>query len=281
MKVYSLSVAKFVFRFLFVFVNVCVFSSCSSTYIYSTLNNTNERIEKTEKGDFVYENDSLWIAYSFKGEYSPIQITIFNKIDKPLFIDWNKSLIVFNGVQHAYKRANVVFKGNRLGESYRNESVMPVGEVEMKLAMPQHITIVPPQIVVSYVTFDLAIDLGQYRKSKLEDVVLKDSKGKSKKMKGLTFDYVNSPIQFTSYITTYYDDPKQAKSYVSDFYMSNVMKTNMKPEKIAQDISDRGDIIMYERKPSYTFWKSLGKGAAATGLTITTIAVDAYLNKDE
>ena len=75
-------------------VAVIGFVSCQSTYFFSSLKTTDRYMEKVENGDFLLENDSLWIAYCFKGENAPIRITVFNKMTKPLYVDWAQSALV-------------------------------------------------------------------------------------------------------------------------------------------------------------------------------------------
>lgn len=263
----------------------CVFalSSCSSTYIYSTLNSANAAIDKTDHGDFFYENDSLWISYSLRGADAPLQITVFNKLNKPLFIDWKKSLLVYNGIKHSYMRTDIVFSGDQYGEAYVNSEVVNKEQMAKMLNTPQHVSCVLPKMMVSHRTFDLmgGRDLGRYRKGKMDDLELKAENGKSVKVEGLLFDYSNSPMQIASYINTYYDSPETDQTYAIDLYMANIIRTHTKPKKMPQNMAERGDVLLYKRKPSYRFWKSLGKGAAMSGIAITSIAADAYFNRDE
>ena len=60
-----------------------LFSSCS-TYYYSTLSSSEGVAEKDDFGDFVYENDSVKVVYSFFGYNLPIHITVINNSDQPL-----------------------------------------------------------------------------------------------------------------------------------------------------------------------------------------------------
>ena len=57
-----------------------LFSSCS-TYYYSTLSSSEGVAEKDDFGDFVYENDSVKVVYSFFGYNLPIHITVINNSD--------------------------------------------------------------------------------------------------------------------------------------------------------------------------------------------------------
>ncbi|MDU1889887.1 MAG: hypothetical protein E6767_04290 [Dysgonomonas sp.] len=74
-------------NFVCIILSVLFLSSCGSTYFYSTLNTSNEYVEKVDNGDFLLETDSLWIAYCYNGESAPVRITVFNKLDRPLYVD--------------------------------------------------------------------------------------------------------------------------------------------------------------------------------------------------
>lgn len=95
---------KKIMTLMLIFVCVLITSSCTSTYFYSSLNVMEEEVVKVDNGDFLFENDSLWIAHCFKGEDAPIQITIFNKLDVPLYVDWSRSALILNNTPYPYSK---------------------------------------------------------------------------------------------------------------------------------------------------------------------------------
>jgi hypothetical protein len=54
---------------------------------------------KNDKKEFIKENDTVKIKYSFFGENFPVTLTISNKLQQPLYIDWDRSVAVINDVQ--------------------------------------------------------------------------------------------------------------------------------------------------------------------------------------
>jgi hypothetical protein len=56
-------------------------------------------LNQNEKKEFITENDTVLIKYSFAGEDFPITLTIFNKLNQPLYIDWDRSVVVINNIQ--------------------------------------------------------------------------------------------------------------------------------------------------------------------------------------
>src|SRR5258705_9998756 len=51
--------------------------------------------QKIKKIEFIAENDTCRITYNFCGEKGPIHISIYNKTNKPLQVDWKKSAVIF------------------------------------------------------------------------------------------------------------------------------------------------------------------------------------------
>jgi len=70
-------------------------SGCSSfQYVF-----IDSHLHQNEKKEFITENDTVRIKYSFTGEDFPITLTIFNKLNQPLYIDWDRSVVVINNLQ--------------------------------------------------------------------------------------------------------------------------------------------------------------------------------------
>ena len=56
-------------------------------------------LQQNDKKEFIKENDTVTIKYSFFGENFPLTLTISNKLPQPLYIDWDRSVAVINDVQ--------------------------------------------------------------------------------------------------------------------------------------------------------------------------------------
>lgn len=265
---------------IFIFALVAILSSCSSTYLYSTLDSANDGAKKTTQGDFFYENDSLWISYSIKGVGSPLLITIYNKLDKPIIIDWEKSFIVYNGIKHTYRRGIIVYTGDSTGKSFINPTQIDQSTAIRLLNTPPNLSFIPQYKMVTHRTFDLRVDLEEFRTRKMTSINVKRENHKGEKIDALLFDFSASPLQISSYINVSYDSIDSETTYAMDFYMANVLRTHRKPKKMPFDVVNRGDMIIYQRKPTYRFWKNLGKGAALTGIAVTALTVDSYLSQD-
>jgi hypothetical protein len=87
-----ISRGKYLIRFLSCLV---ILSGCSR-YQYVSINS---HLDQNDKKEFVNENDTISIKYSFAGENFPLTITLYNKLRQPVYIDLQRSTVVINNVQ--------------------------------------------------------------------------------------------------------------------------------------------------------------------------------------
>jgi hypothetical protein len=72
-----------------------ILSGCSR-YQYITVSS---HLYENDRQEYVNENDTALIKYSFSGEDLPLAITIYNKLLQPLYIDLERTTVVINNVQ--------------------------------------------------------------------------------------------------------------------------------------------------------------------------------------
>ena len=67
-----------------------------SKYQYAFISS---HLYQNDKKEFINENDTVLIKYTFSGENFPITLTIYNKLQQPLYIDWERSVVIINNIQ--------------------------------------------------------------------------------------------------------------------------------------------------------------------------------------
>lgn len=225
-------------------------TSCSSTYFFSKLDSGNPYIQKADNGDFVFENDSLWISHNFNGENAPIQITVYNKLDIPLYVDWGKSALIVQdqAVNYAGNTSHITI--NTSSQVYHSPTSgtetrsVGIGSID---GAPSSVDFIPPRTKVSKITVRLnpnTNDLEQlsYTKDKMKD---KDNYVIS--INRANFSAEDTPFSFTSYITVY-TVPEKPMVFEQDFYISSLIKTNgMLPQNLPGDLRQRGDMFFVEK----------------------------------
>ena len=140
--------------YLFVFAALLLGLSACSSYYYSMLNSNDPVGEKNERGDFVQENDTVRISYRFWGENAPVTITIYNKLDEPLYVDWGRSALIIDDVATTYdpKVASVrgesssVASGSSFHWSDRSSSGWSYSEGSFSgdVSLPKGVEFIPP-----------------------------------------------------------------------------------------------------------------------------------------
>jgi len=243
-------------------------SSCSSTFYYSTLNTTTEYVEKVDNGDFLLETDSLWIAYCFKGANAPMQITIFNKMDEPLYIDWGRSAMVMDGMAFSYAGESTTFLDDIQATSYSSDSISAVpvskdvfdGGVQF---MSDRTSYIPPNSMISEIPLSLDPNFKDLDKKLYRSINMADKYNGLEKANRADFTVADSPLQFKSYLTLY-STPDKPMIFEQDFYMSSLIKTGLRPSNLPGDMMDKGDLFYIEqvanKTPLYTTLGIIGLG---------------------
>src|SRR6266542_3979906 len=92
---------------LFIFV-LFIFSSCAE-HQYLTVSGIN--INKNSDHEFVSENDTLKLIYHFKPDQGKIMISVFNRTDQPMIIDWWKSAITIDDKVYSFYNPDARLNG--------------------------------------------------------------------------------------------------------------------------------------------------------------------------
>lgn len=268
-------------RILFVLSVVALFSlsSCSS-YYYSVLESNDTIGEKNGNRDFVIENDSVFISYCFYGEDAPISITVYNKMDEPLFVDWQRSALIIDDVATSYYQEKVPIQGQTessySGDAYRwnrNYSITDgysAGSFAGEIALPKGVSFIPPKSKVESTPLRLSnfpfdqIPKDQYTRQKFAK---SNSSVVTVRVKKITEE--DTPLAFRSYLSLYTADQDNGKrkysTFESSFYVSQLIKTgNVSPASFDAGKKQAGDF----------FYVHNVKGADA-GLIVGAVAIGA------
>ena len=74
---------------------ILIFTSCVRYQFISIGSNLKETANK----EYLMEDDTVSLKYSFSGEDFPITLTVFNKLQQPLYFDWKSSVVIMNDNQ--------------------------------------------------------------------------------------------------------------------------------------------------------------------------------------
>lgn len=234
---------------------LALLSSCVS-YQLSTISAQNE----TQNSDpFTFENDSVKIVYNFNGYNGPLTVSIENKLNQPLYVDWNKSILVFDDNSISLSGADIQIKGKLNGSvvnygintpyntSYTNQNA------NLSTPKPLNVDYLLPKATIKRKTVYLANEMSRNLPDKnrgLSYINFSDGSGVTK-VPTATFNPEDSPLSFKSYITLYIEDKdgkiKNSMNYVKNFYISDIKNITSKPENFTY-YSEGKKNIFYTRK---------------------------------
>jgi hypothetical protein len=212
---------------LLLFISVII-SSCS-TFQYATI--TGENISKDNKNEFVAESDTLRITYNFNGKKGPVNITIYNKSDIPLQVDWKRSALIIDERPQVYYQPT----WNISGDLSTSKGVLPrstSSTIDARISGNEGEEFIPPHAAISRKgmfikpgkSFSLPQEISQ-EKIKVKDVSVKIARG--------SFTKENSPIVFRSYLTfAPINNPEKIFTTDHSFFISEVVQTMAGPSII-------------------------------------------------
>jgi len=242
-------------------------TSCSK-YQISILSSTNTQ-KDAETGRFVTENDSVKITYSFFGQNAPINLDVYNKLNKPLYIDWQRSAFITGDKAVSYANDQIHITGEVSGSSIGNSTVqISQGNIDATAALPKSKTFIPPHTRVSNTLLQVSdeqyVDLPKSTFKK-QEINSESISGTSEVQIG-EFTGDKSPLSFKSYLTLYTLDDSRQKDliYQHNFFVSKVIKTGENPQIFEFYQNQRGDFFYTQ--------KATGFGKAATGVAIAAMA---------
>jgi hypothetical protein len=84
-----------IFRFVIVVAGIIFLSGCTKFQYISVSSN----LPQDDKKEFVIENDTVLIKYSFSGENLQVKATLYNKLQQPIYFDVQRSAVIINDYQ--------------------------------------------------------------------------------------------------------------------------------------------------------------------------------------
>lgn len=206
--------------------------SLSSCYYYQYATLSADNISKDSKNELVAETDTLKITYNFNGSKGPVHITIYNKSDKPVQVDWKRSALILDEKPIAYYQP--VWNINGDITSPIVQTIPASQNVKANVTGEEGKEFIPPH---SFITKEGDYVYGKRKFFVLpKDAVKKDVKimGWKKQVTNAFFTKENSPLVFRNYLTFVCNEDGLEKSFSVDhtFYVSGILETSVQPELI-------------------------------------------------
>ena len=248
---------------------VTVFSSCQ-TYQYFTV--TGDNINQDSNYQFVAENDTLWMLYNFNGYNGPVKVSIYNKMDKPLYVNWKKSAIILEGKAISYYSPDQPLDGiiNSTESKSGNEVSAQSGSIQAIISGQEGLDFIPPhsrkdKTALPLITgFNKEISMDQMKR------VYMDGDEQLPKVKSVYFSKESSPVNFRSYLTfSITGNSNDEFSLEHIFYVSHLFVSTLNPANIPSK-QNKGNCFYTSRSSGFTKGMGVLVGLGLfTGLVIS------------
>jgi hypothetical protein len=225
------------------FISILLFS-CSE-YQYFTV--SSEQLFKNESNGFVVENDTLKLIYRFNGYHGPIQITIFNKTNNPVEINWRKSALIMHEKAFGYYTPNMVLNGTINQDSLRPPYFFKTrfdADIHADILVNEASQFIPPKSSISKIPLEIPQEYLIQLPENLKKEKLKSSGDYEVKFKREKYGVEHSPINFRSYLTFRFgSNPGTEFSLEHQFYISEIMESTDSPLNFPQELINKGNLF--------------------------------------
>lgn len=202
---------------------VAALAACTPTAQLVTLRGDN--VKPAPEG-LVLENDTLALRYNFSSERGQMRISIVNKLDQPLYVDWKRSAFIIgqDKLDYWYDIANVDLTSSSFTGRYSRYSL---GSITGTIAKEDAVTFIPPRTKIDKQQF-VVFPNGTLRLPGTPEVVQEKSKSDLARRKPIAVSVFNysvdqSPLQFRNYLTLSTDKDFKTEFHIdTKFWASDV-----------------------------------------------------------
>lgn len=206
---------------------------------------------KLENDKYIYENKDVKITFDFWSDGGSVSFFMYNKLDQPIYIDWDKSHLIYNGTSYEYWYDSEEIKSfynstsqinsNSYGNSITN--IITDGTTTNGISASQNskstfgnktsfalVTKSTPKKII-HIPSKSGVFVSKFSISKSPyfncDFNLKTNMSK-KDIKTKTFSKDESPLNFRNYITySLKESFEESKIVDNEFYISAIQNMNL------------------------------------------------------
>lgn len=208
-----------------------IFLSGCSVYQHVSLESN---MVQNDKLEYLIENDSTTIVYSFDGQNGPIHIRVSNKSDKPLYVDWRKSALITNGqsVSLWKDEAKISAKATEYNVLPENEIVNSTSSIDGSIVRKDKVTFIPPHSNILVNSYALQSKFFTNPDQNSERVMLSTTEGNVNARK-FSFSKEDSPLNFRIFLSISADESfKNPVQFDNSFWVSDYFLTSVSPKSL-------------------------------------------------
>ncbi len=190
---------------------------------------------QNKQQNFVVENDTARIVYSFRGMNFPVTVEVYNKLNIPLYVDWSKSALIVGGKSMSFWQDVANLNGSTQGYSVeiQNGISYNVGSVSGTIVKNDKVSFVAPGSYIRTTRFHLQ---SRFFNTASHETVKKEqfnSANGAEYGKLFSFSKDHSPLEFRSYLTLSTDKNFASEIHFrNSFWVSGITQTMARPSTL-------------------------------------------------
>jgi len=212
-------------------VSIFFLSGCS-VYQHVSLNSN---MPQNDKLEYLIENDSTTIVYSFCGQNGPIHIELSNKSDKPLYVDWRKSALITNGQSVSLWKDEAIVNASSTENKVlpENEIVSSTSSIDGSIVRKDKVSFIPPHSSISVNSYALQTKFFTNPAQKSVRAVFYTTEGQASAKK-YSFSKEDSPLNFRIFLSISDDESfKHPVQFDNSFWVSDYLQTSVSPKSLS------------------------------------------------
>ncbi|MGM0582659.1 MAG: hypothetical protein ACQETL_18425 [Bacteroidota bacterium] len=222
---------------------------------------------QTTKDGYISENSNVEINYNYWTNHGLMSFRLFNKSDKPIYIDWKKSSFVKNDNKYDYWINEEVSEVSYYGNTVYNRNIFDtnidvsssVSNGVSRTSRQERITFIPPKSSITVSKFLIVpeqfFNIEEY--GNVEETKLNGSDEKMTEIHVSDFNEQESPITFRNFITFSFTETFEEEFYLDDeFYISSIKKMDYKHFKYKEDFFSETFIRPYKSPSKFYLYVS-------------------------
>lgn len=241
---------------------ILVFSSCTRyQYIYM-----NSHLPQSNYKEFVVENDTCLVKYSFAGQNCPVAIHVFNKLPVPLYVNWRKSAIIQNNEKIALweDRSSIAGNVSTVGVNLTEDISISDGAISGVIYRDEPVSFLPPKSYINNTPIFLKSNFVELLPGDSAIHTSFNTANGLTKLKRYSFNEFNSPLVFRCFLAYSTREDFSSESYLDHtFWISDVIPT------VTTLNINQGNNFYLKRETN--FGTCLGASVLAGALTLALI----------
>jgi dUTPase len=218
---------------------IVILNSCMQHH-YIAIGTTNQQAVQT-KQQIAVADSAIGVTYVFDGLYKKMGLTLTNKSNNAIMVDWRKSAIIINGKSNSIYNSIAPFSSTSVAAQ---TLIQPALQTSGVTAIPEANQFIPPASTITKYDVVMWFDASSYITPTEKKLVKTGLNNTNQKFTGKQFTNAESPLQMRIYIT-YTSKSDIEKVIETSFYATEIMLSRYRPTEIVSIYYNNQPVLVH------------------------------------